>query len=295
MENDKKKDQQQKPIGPISKSDVNKQEASPEELQVVEPEFSLDDLPELEESGGDSNLGSGSGLLDLSLEADDTSLGGIFDEVYGAGSLKVEEPAKPKNYKVFRHDELMAQDGWKRTNNVYHDKYRAIVFVQRKSDPTPRAYLMFALSLRAFANQDLGFKAIKGIHPGEGEEDFFDVLRVKYLTTQGRKSIGIIRPKNEEYPRVAMGYSIGYNPKGEVALDIPAISRQSRELSDTIRNELNKVITGNTIPAKPQKDDKFVKYLTGEQAVDLYRRALKTKTTEDTSLDDSAILKQQNI
>jgi len=41
----------------------------------------------LEEIEGDVNLdsfGSGSGLLDLSLQADDTSLGGILDEIYTA-------------------------------------------------------------------------------------------------------------------------------------------------------------------------------------------------------------------
>jgi hypothetical protein len=41
----------------------------------------------LEEIEGDVNLdsfGSGSGLLDLSLQADDTSLGGILDEIYAA-------------------------------------------------------------------------------------------------------------------------------------------------------------------------------------------------------------------
>jgi excisionase family DNA binding protein len=54
----------------------------------------------LEEIEGDVNLdsfGSGSGLLDLSLQADDTSLGGILDEIYtdeveGKGAA-VEEPA----------------------------------------------------------------------------------------------------------------------------------------------------------------------------------------------------------
>ena len=47
----------------------------------------------LEEIEGDVNLdsfGSGSGLLDLSLQADDTSLGGILDEIYTAE----EEPAE---------------------------------------------------------------------------------------------------------------------------------------------------------------------------------------------------------
>ncbi|MBN2139019.1 MAG: hypothetical protein JW720_14525 [Sedimentisphaerales bacterium] len=49
----------------------------------------------LEEIEGDVNLdsfGSGSGLLDLSLQADDTSLGGILDEIYTAED-EVVEPA----------------------------------------------------------------------------------------------------------------------------------------------------------------------------------------------------------
>jgi excisionase family DNA binding protein len=47
----------------------------------------------LEEIEGDVNLdsfGSGSGLLDLSLQADDTSLGGILDEIYTADGDKAE-------------------------------------------------------------------------------------------------------------------------------------------------------------------------------------------------------------
>lgn len=51
----------------------------------------------LEEIESDVNLdsfGSGSGLLDLSLQADDTSLGGILDEIYTADDQPEEEPAE---------------------------------------------------------------------------------------------------------------------------------------------------------------------------------------------------------
>jgi len=54
------------------------------------PEAALDDIE------GDVNLdsfGSGSGLLDLSLQADDTSLGGILDEIYTADEAGA-EPAE---------------------------------------------------------------------------------------------------------------------------------------------------------------------------------------------------------
>jgi len=54
--------------------------------------------PSLEEIEKDVNLdtfGSGSGLLDLSLQADDTSLGGILDEIYTAEG-EGQEPAEPE-------------------------------------------------------------------------------------------------------------------------------------------------------------------------------------------------------
>ena len=51
-------------------------------------------LEELEEDVNLDSFGSGSGLLDLSLQADDTSLGGILDEIYTAeGGEEEKEPA----------------------------------------------------------------------------------------------------------------------------------------------------------------------------------------------------------
>ena len=41
-------------------------------------------LEEIEDDVNLDSFGSGSGLLDLSLQADDTSLGGILDEIYTA-------------------------------------------------------------------------------------------------------------------------------------------------------------------------------------------------------------------
>jgi len=57
------------------------------------PEASLE---EIEEDVNLDTFGSGSGLLDLSLQADDTSLGGIIDEIYTAEDAEgQEEPAEP--------------------------------------------------------------------------------------------------------------------------------------------------------------------------------------------------------
>jgi len=56
----------------------------------TKPEASLE---EIEEDVNLDSFGSGSGLLDLSLQADDTSLGGILDEIYTAED---EEAAPPE-------------------------------------------------------------------------------------------------------------------------------------------------------------------------------------------------------
>ena len=51
-------------------------------------------LEEIEENVNLDTFGSGSGLLDLSLQADDTSLGGILDEIYTPESEEGKEKAK---------------------------------------------------------------------------------------------------------------------------------------------------------------------------------------------------------
>jgi hypothetical protein len=53
-------------------------------------------LEEIEDDVSLDSFGSGSGLLDLSLQADDTSLGGILDEIYtpeGEGKAKPADEA----------------------------------------------------------------------------------------------------------------------------------------------------------------------------------------------------------
>jgi len=51
-------------------------------------------LEEIEEDVNLDSFGSGSGLLDLSLQADDTSLGGILDEIYTAEGGEAQPPAE---------------------------------------------------------------------------------------------------------------------------------------------------------------------------------------------------------
>jgi len=62
------------------------------ETQAVPAEESLE---KIEEDVSLDSFGSGSGLLDLSLQADDTSLGGILDEIYTPETGEEQEAAEP--------------------------------------------------------------------------------------------------------------------------------------------------------------------------------------------------------
>ena len=71
------------------------------------PETSLDEIE------GDINLdsfGSGSGLLDLSLQADDTSLGGILDEIYTADGEGGDTPESEGADDVSADVEMVPED-----------------------------------------------------------------------------------------------------------------------------------------------------------------------------------------
>jgi hypothetical protein len=72
-------------------------EAQPVDDLLAETKGTADEesLEEIEEDVNLDTFGSGSGLLDLSLQADDTSLGGILDEIYTSesGQETAEGPA----------------------------------------------------------------------------------------------------------------------------------------------------------------------------------------------------------
>jgi hypothetical protein len=96
------------------------------ETKVVPDDGALDDTlgstkatggeASLEEIEGDVNLdtfGSGSGLLDLSLQADDTSLGGILDEIYtpeGEEGKETKEGAEASAVEVAAEAEQLIPD-----------------------------------------------------------------------------------------------------------------------------------------------------------------------------------------
>ncbi|MHC4748077.1 MAG: helix-turn-helix domain-containing protein, partial [Planctomycetota bacterium] len=66
-------------------------------------------LEEIEEDVNLDTFGSGSGLLDLSLQADDTSLGGILDEIYTPEGEEGQEPKEASAMEVAAEAESMLE------------------------------------------------------------------------------------------------------------------------------------------------------------------------------------------
>jgi len=66
-------------------------------------------LEEIEDDVNLDSFGSGSGLLDLSLQADDTSLGGILDEIYTSESAEATPAGKtaPPAEAVIKEEEML--------------------------------------------------------------------------------------------------------------------------------------------------------------------------------------------
>jgi excisionase family DNA binding protein len=73
-------------VNVLSESDVNYEATDDSMAETAGPASSSAEasLEEIEDDVNLDSFGSGSGLLDLSLQADDTSLGGILDEIYTA-------------------------------------------------------------------------------------------------------------------------------------------------------------------------------------------------------------------
>ena len=71
-------------------------------------------LEEIEEDVNLDTFGSGSGLLDLSLQADDTSLGGVLDEIYtsegGEGGEEQEAEKEPETKEAEDAEQILPDD-----------------------------------------------------------------------------------------------------------------------------------------------------------------------------------------
>ena len=78
------------------------------EVSTPSDEISLEDI---EEDVNLDSFGSGSGLLDLSLQADDTSLGGILDEIYTPEGEQEQKIPESGSAVAVGPEEMLAEEG----------------------------------------------------------------------------------------------------------------------------------------------------------------------------------------
>jgi hypothetical protein len=94
--------------GALDSSDQGSLTSSAGEVSAPSDEISLEDI---EEDVNLDSFGSGSGLLDLSLQADDTSLGGILDEIYTPEGEQEQKIPESGSAVAVGAEEILAEEG----------------------------------------------------------------------------------------------------------------------------------------------------------------------------------------
>ena len=92
----------------LDSSDQGSLTSSAGEVSAPSDEISLEDI---EEDVNLDSFGSGSGLLDLSLQADDTSLGGILDEIYTPEGEQEQKIPESGSAVAVGPEEMLAEEG----------------------------------------------------------------------------------------------------------------------------------------------------------------------------------------
>ncbi len=127
-------------------------------------------LEEIEEDVNLDTFGSGSGLLDLSLQADDTSLGGILDEIYTPEGEEEQEPREATAMEVVAEAEsMLATEGVGEAEPVMEAPAGiAAALIEPAPDRASNALgLMLVLPLLVvFYTTIVTTLALKGVIPG---------------------------------------------------------------------------------------------------------------------------------
>jgi len=98
-------------------------------------------LEEIEEDVNLDTFGSGSGLLDLSLQADDTSLGGILDEIYAPEGEEGQEAAEGSAIEVAAEaDQMLSEEEIAAPEPTLEAPAIVQAYVQQKPDTLNNAF-----------------------------------------------------------------------------------------------------------------------------------------------------------
>jgi len=108
------------------------------ETKAVSNEASLE---EIEEDVNLDTFGSGSGLLDLSLQADDTSLGGILDEIYTPEGEEGQEVGESSAMEVAAEaEQLMPDEGLAEPEPILERPSMVQAYVEPEPDTLSNAF-----------------------------------------------------------------------------------------------------------------------------------------------------------
>ncbi len=133
--------------GALDSLDQGSLTSSAGEVSTPSDEISLEDI---EEDVNLDSFGSGSGLLDLSLQADDTSLGGILDEIYTPESEQEQKIPEPGSAVTVGHEEMLAEEGLGTSEVGIDVRPVAAQYVEATPDTVSNAFgIMLILPLLA--------------------------------------------------------------------------------------------------------------------------------------------------
>ncbi len=150
-------------------------EAGPDETFLVSSdETSVDSsaeasLEKIEEDVSLDSFGSGSGLLDLSLQADDTSLGGILDEIYAPEGEEQSQPAEPASAMdmAAETEQMLSEQTFDTSKPSVVQTPSAAAYLEPKSDVLSNAFglMLFLPLLAVFYTAVVAVAAFSGMTP----------------------------------------------------------------------------------------------------------------------------------
>jgi hypothetical protein len=152
-------------------------EATPDETFLVSSDKTSADSSEasLEKIEGDVSLdsfGSGSGLLDLSLQADDTSLGGVLDEIYapeGEGQAQAVAAAEPASAMdlAAETEQILSEQTLETPQPAVVQTPAAVAYFEAEPDILSNAFglILFLPLLAVFYTMAIAVSAFSGSMP----------------------------------------------------------------------------------------------------------------------------------
>jgi hypothetical protein len=227
----------------------------------------------------DVNLASASadGLLDLSLQADDTSMGGILDSIYTSEDAQapLQAPKLPSRRvlqaraslerKLYTHGDIMKDLHFKNIRGHYYTKGALDVLFAKDKEGKPRIFFFFGYFLGKIIPQGSSITKYKTADNSKTAHTYLEQLAATYFNDNGALAEGVI-PSNK-FKRVVFGYSTPYNPDDVDKLEtaIKAYIKVAEEKNQKMKQQIEKDLgRGNAVSR-----------ISGQSSFELYHLGFK--------------------